>query len=69
MAATAENAYKEGWTNWKTLLFGSLSAVFHIGNIYGSAVSVRVGQQTRNNQTNVQILYHIHIPLRNSYRR
>lgn len=69
MAATAENACKEGWTNWKTLLFGSLSAVFHIGNIYGSAVSVRVGQQTRNNQTNVQILYHIHIPLRNSYRR
>lgn len=69
MSITAENAYKEGWNNWKTILFGSLSAVFHISNIYGSAVSVRVGQQIRNNQTHVQILYHIHIPLRNSYRR
>lgn len=69
MAATAENAYKEGWTNWKTLLFGSLSTVFYLGNIYGSAVSVRVGMDDRNNQTDVQILYHIHIPLRNSYRR
>lgn len=69
MAATAENAYKEGWANWKTILFGSLSAVFHLGNIYGSAVSVRVDMDNRNKQTDVQILYHIHIPLRNSYRR
>ncbi|KWW30667.1 MAG: hypothetical protein AUK63_885 [bacterium P3] len=69
MAATAENLYKAGWADWKTLLFGTLSAVFYIGNIYGSAVTVRVGIANRDNQTDAQILYHIHIPLRNSYRR
>lgn len=69
MATTAENAYKEGWGNWKTILFGGLSTIFYLGNIYGSAVSVKVGMENRNNQTDVQILYHIHIPLRNSYHR
>ena len=68
MAATAENWHKEGLKNWKTILFGTLSAVFYIGNIYGSAVTVHAGLDNFNNNVNLQILYNIHIPLRNSFR-
>lgn len=68
MAVTAENWVKEGATNWKTILFGTITSVFYIGNIYGSAVTVRVANDIFNNETNVQILYNIHIPLRNSFR-
>lgn len=68
MAVTAENWYKKGLTNWKTILFGSLSTVFYIGNIYGSIVSVKVGYENFNQQTNLQILYNINIPLRNKFK-
>ena len=68
MAVTAENWYKKGLTNWKTILFGSLSTVFYIGNIYGSIVSVKVGYENFNKQTNLQILYNINIPLRNKFK-
>ncbi|MCR5423865.1 MAG: hypothetical protein K6E93_03770 [Bacteroidales bacterium] len=69
MAVTAENIVKEGWTNWKTILFGSLSAVFYVGNIYGAVAMVKVNYETYNNQKDVQILYDIHIPLRSTFRR
>ena len=68
MAATAENWIKGGATNWKTVLFGSISALFYFGNIYGSAVTVNVARNQFNKDKDVQILYSIHIPLRNSYR-
>lgn len=69
IAVTAENWYKSGFYDWKTILFGTLSACFYIGNIYGSAVTVRISRDALNKQRNVQILYNIHIPIRNSYRR
>lgn len=68
MAVTAENWVKEGPTNWKTITAGLLSAVFYIGNIYGSVASVKVGFRDFNQRSDVQILYDIHIPLRASYR-
>ncbi|MBR1774756.1 MAG: hypothetical protein IJ759_04435 [Bacteroidales bacterium] len=69
MGVTAENWYKKGLTNWKTILFGTISAVFYIGNIYGSVVTVKVNCENFNSRTDVQILYNIHIPLRSSFRR
>lgn len=69
IAVTAENWLREGPANWKTIVSGLLSAVFYAGNIYGSAISVKVANDDFNQQHDVQILYDIHIPLRNSYRR
>ncbi|MCK9162960.1 MAG: hypothetical protein M0O93_01255 [Bacteroidales bacterium] len=63
-AVTAENWVKNGLLNWKTLVFGTIGAVFYIGNIYGSVTSVKIYYEDFNNQQNITILYNIHIPLR-----
>ncbi len=69
MAVTAENWIKECPTNWKTIAAGVLSAVFYVGNIYGSVATVKVNLHDFNQRNDVQILYDIHIPLRTGYRR
>lgn len=69
VAVTAENWVKEGPTNWKTITAGLLSAVFYVGNIYGSVATVKVSLRDFNQRNDVQILYDIHIPLRAAYRR
>lgn len=66
-AITAENWYRHGFTNWKTLLFGTMTAAFYIGNIYGSYVTVSIHNNDIRNAQNTAILYHIHIPLRSSF--
>ena len=66
-AITAENWAKYGVKNWKTLLFGTLGAVFYIGNIYGSYVSVSIHNNDLRNAQDTAILYHIHIPLRSVF--
>lgn len=66
-AITTENWIKHGFLNWKTLLFGSLGTVFYVGNIWGSAVSVKIGYDDFNEKQNISILYNIHLPLRNSF--
>ena len=66
-AITAENWAKYGVKNWKTLLFGTLGAVFYIGNIYGSYVSVSIHNDDLRNAQDTAILYHIHIPLRSVF--
>lgn len=66
-AITAENWSKHGFTNWKTLLFGTLTAAFYIGNIYGSYVTVSIHNNDIKNAQDTAILYHIHIPLRSSF--
>lgn len=67
-AITAENWSRNGFTNWKTLLFGTIGAIFYIGNIYGSYVSVSIHQNGLRNAQDTAILYHIHIPLRSVFR-
>lgn len=66
-AITAENWVKNGPTNWKTILFGTISAAFYIGNIYGSYISVSIHNNDLRNAQDTAILYHIHIPLRSSF--
>ena len=67
-AITAENWSRNGFTNWKTLLFGTVGAIFYIGNIYGSYVSVSIHENDLGNAQDTAILYHIHIPLRSVFR-
>ena len=66
-AITAENWVKYGVKNWKTILFGAIGAVFYIGNIYGSYVSVSIHNDELKNVQDTAILYHIHIPLRSVF--
>ena len=66
-AITAENWVKYGVKDWKTILFGTLGAVFYIGNIYGSYVSVSIHNNDLRNAQDTAILYHIHIPLRSVF--
>ncbi|MBQ9417682.1 MAG: hypothetical protein IJU19_03790 [Bacteroidales bacterium] len=69
MATTAENYVHHGATHWMTLATGLLSAVFYVGNIYGSVATARVSLNTFNQRHDLQILYDIHIPVRAHYRR
>ena len=66
-AITAENWVKYGIKDWKTILFGTLGAIFYIGNIYGSYVSVSIHNNDIRNAQDTAILYHIHIPLRSVF--
>ena len=68
MVVTAENWYRKGLTNWRTLLFGCISTVFYVGNIYGSIVSIKVNYKNFYERNQLQILYNINIPLRNKFR-
>lgn len=67
-AITAENWSRHGIKNWKTILFGAAGAVFYIGNIYGSYVSVSIHENDLKDAQDTAILYHIHIPLRSVFR-
>lgn len=64
---TTENWIRHGLGNWKTVLFGSIGTLFHIGNIYGSYFSVKLAYDEFNEKQNLGILYSIHIPLRNTF--
>ena len=67
-AITGEQWYKHGFKDWRTLVAGSLCAVFYLGNIYGSYMSVSIENDERIASDNLLILYHLHIPLRSIFR-
>lgn len=62
-----ENYNKRGLTNPKTLIFGSLFALNYVSNIYGSVLTVKVSENEYNNNVQNQILFQLHIPLRNFF--
>ena len=64
---TWENYNKKGLKNAKTLIFGSLFAFNYVSNIYGSVISVKVSENEYNNAIHNQILFELHIPLRNFF--
>ncbi len=66
-AITYENYRKEGISNYKTITFGSLFAVFYAGNIFGSVYSVKVYREEFNKNMNHAVLFNMHIPIRNIY--
>ncbi len=60
----AENYYKSGISNFKTIFFGSVFSIFYVGNIYGSVFSVKLVNQQWNENIDHRILFDLHIPLR-----
>lgn len=66
-AITTENWIKNGFWNWKTILFGTIGTIFYIGNIYGSIISVKIAYEDFNNKQDIAILYNIHFPLRSYF--
>ena len=64
---TWENYRKLGLKNIKTLFFGSLFAANYVSNIYGSAVAAKVVENDYQNVMQNQILFNLHIPLRNIF--
>lgn len=61
---TWENYRKDGLTNWKTLVAGTVFTTYYIGNIWGSYFSVQMKRQEFYDQVHHQILINMHIPLR-----
>ncbi|WP_320111375.1 hypothetical protein [Draconibacterium orientale] len=64
---TWENYRKSGIADVKTILFSSIFAVNYVSNIYGSVVSVKVIENEHENAIQNQILFQLHIPLRNFF--
>ena len=62
-----ENLIKDGITDPKTIIFGSLFSLFYIGNIWGSALSVKLTRDEFNKEINEQITFNLRVPLRIIY--
>ena len=67
-AITAEQWKHNGMDNWRTIVAGSLCAVFYIGNIYGSWISVSIHQQEVNDETKALVIYNLTVPLHSFFR-
>lgn len=65
---TAEQWKHNGAGNWRTIVAGSLCAVFYIGNIYGSWISVSIHQQEVNDETKALVIYNLTVPLHSFFR-
>ncbi len=64
---TWENYRKLGIDHAKTLFFGAVFATNYISNIYGSVISVKIIENTYQDAIHNQILFQLHIPLRNFF--
>ena len=64
---TWENYRKLGIENAKTIIFGSIFIFNYASNIYGSVISVKVIENEYKNNVHNQILFQLHIPLRNFF--
>jgi tetratricopeptide (TPR) repeat protein len=62
-----ENYRKLGIGNVKTLFFGAVFAANYVSNIYGSVISVKVTENNYKDVLHNQILFQLHIPLRNFF--
>ncbi len=62
-----ENYRKLGLKNAKTIIFGGIFAATYVSNIYGSAMSVKIQETEYQNAIHNQILFQLHIPLRNYF--
>ncbi|OFX53031.1 MAG: hypothetical protein A2066_15110 [Bacteroidetes bacterium GWB2_41_8] len=62
-----ENHRKLGIKNLKTVFFGGLFAASYFSGIYGSVISVRIIENEYKDVKHNQILFQLHIPLRNFF--
>lgn len=66
-AITAESWVKNGFKDWRTILFGAIGSILYIGNIYGSCVSVGLYNNAANEAWDTAVVLNVHIPLRNLF--
>lgn len=64
---TYENIRKDGWKDPKSIFFGSIFTTFYIGNIWGSALSVKLIRDEYNQYVQEQVLINLRIPIRIIY--
>ena len=64
---TWENYRKLGVGHPKTIFFVSIFAANYVSNIYGSVISVKIIENEYKDATHNQILFQLHIPLRNFF--
>jgi TM2 domain-containing membrane protein YozV len=62
-----ENYRKLGISHAKTIIFGSIFAFNYVSNIYGSVISVKLIENEYKNAVHNQILFQLHVPLRNFF--
>ena len=62
-----ENYRKLGIGHVKTIFFGSIFAASYVSNIYGSVISVKIIENEYKDAIHNQILFQLHIPLRNFF--
>ena len=62
-----ENYRKLGIGHAKTIIFGSIFAFNYVSNIYGSVLSVKIIENEYKNAVRNQILFQLHVPLRNFF--
>jgi hypothetical protein len=63
-AATAENYIRGGARSPGFIIFGTFFSMFYLGNIWGSAVSVKIARDSFYKTKENEILVSLHIPLR-----
>ena len=66
---TAESWAKAGSPkNWRTITYGTIGGLLYIGNIFGSAASVRIYYEEFETSRSGAVMYGLHIPLRSIFR-
>lgn len=60
----AENLYRGGPKSPQFIITSTIFGFFYLGNIWGSAISVKMARQSFNNKTDNEIRVSIHLPLR-----
>jgi TM2 domain-containing membrane protein YozV len=64
-----EGYRKDGLLSARTIIYGGLFTLFYVGNIWGSALSIKVKRQEFNDKTDDQIRFDMHIPLRTIFNK
>lgn len=62
-----EGYRKNGFESRQLYIFGGIFTLFHVGNIWGSVLSVKIKSMEVNDQINNSILFNMHIPIRTIY--
>jgi hypothetical protein len=62
-----ENYYRLGISHPQTILFSGIFALFYIGNIWGSAVSVQVAKIEKQSENKHNIMVSLKLPVRNFF--
>ena len=64
---TLEGYNRGGLKDARFLIFGTLFTTFYVGNIWGSAIAVKIARTEYQNKYENKILFDLHIPLRNIF--